>query len=137
VIYNFVSFVCRDRRCPRIFNGSSGARPTRHTRMSNSLLFLPHHTAIKHLPISKVFKPTTVSNLKLFLLQVNLLRAYERTLKMSSSNQAMSGISDTPFDKPVQYTCGDCASKVQLKRGDPIRCVNCGHRVLYKERTNR
>jgi DNA-directed RNA polymerase I, II, and III subunit RPABC4 len=44
---------------------------------------------------------------------------------------------DTTFEKPVQYSCGDCAAKVLLKRGDPIRCVNCGHRVLYKERTNR
>jgi DNA-directed RNA polymerase I, II, and III subunit RPABC4 len=26
---------------------------------------------------------------------------------------------------------------VTLKRGDPIRCKECGYRVLYKERTNR
>lgn len=37
----------------------------------------------------------------------------------------------------TQYLCGDCASKVQLKKGDPIRCKECGHRVLYKERTKR
>jgi DNA-directed RNA polymerase I, II, and III subunit RPABC4 len=35
------------------------------------------------------------------------------------------------------YLCGDCNSKVQLKKGDPIRCKECGHRVLYKERTKR
>ena len=41
-------------------------------------------------------------------------------------------------DGPVtQYLCGECASKVQLKKGDPIRCKECGHRVLYKERTKR
>jgi DNA-directed RNA polymerase subunit RPC12/RpoP len=33
--------------------------------------------------------------------------------------------------------CGDCNAKVPLKRGDPIRCKECGHRVLYKERTKR
>lgn len=37
----------------------------------------------------------------------------------------------------ILYTCGDCSAKVPLKRGDPIRCKECGHRVLYKERTKR
>ena len=37
----------------------------------------------------------------------------------------------------TQYLCGDCNAKVQLKKGDPIRCKECGHRVLYKERTKR
>ncbi|KAJ9627860.1 DNA-directed RNA polymerase core subunit rpc10 [Taxawa tesnikishii (nom. ined.)] len=41
------------------------------------------------------------------------------------------------IDKPVAYLCGDCDTKVTLKRGDPIRCKDCGHRVLYKERTSR
>lgn len=40
-------------------------------------------------------------------------------------------------DALTQYLCGDCNSKVQLKKGDPIRCKECGHRVLYKERTKR
>ncbi|KAF2018672.1 hypothetical protein BU24DRAFT_458424 [Aaosphaeria arxii CBS 175.79] len=39
--------------------------------------------------------------------------------------------------RAVEYTCGDCDSPVALKRGEPIRCKNCGHRVLYKQRTNR
>ena len=39
--------------------------------------------------------------------------------------------------RPVGYLCGDCDAKVYLKRGDPIRCKECGYRVLYKERTNK
>ena len=39
--------------------------------------------------------------------------------------------------RPVQYLCGDCDAKVVLKKGDAIRCKECGYRVLYKERTNR
>ena len=39
--------------------------------------------------------------------------------------------------REVQYLCGDCDSKVSLKKSDPIRCKECGYRVLYKERTNR
>lgn len=52
---------------------------------------------------------------------------------------AISGTGNTFEDtsKPVQYLCGDCDTKVTLKKGDPIRCKECGYRVLYKERTNR
>ncbi|KAF2461125.1 hypothetical protein BDY21DRAFT_361118 [Lineolata rhizophorae] len=39
--------------------------------------------------------------------------------------------------RAVQYACGDCDARVLLRRGDVIRCKECGHRVLYKERTNR
>ncbi|EDU40117.1 hypothetical protein PTRG_00679 [Pyrenophora tritici-repentis Pt-1C-BFP] len=39
--------------------------------------------------------------------------------------------------RAVLYKCGDCDMDVPLKRGEPIRCRNCGHRVLYKQRTNR
>lgn len=35
------------------------------------------------------------------------------------------------------YVCGECSARVPLKRGDQIRCKDCGHRVLYKERTKR
>jgi DNA-directed RNA polymerase I, II, and III subunit RPABC4 len=47
---------------------------------------------------------------------------------------AFSASGDGPA---INYLCGDCNSKVPLKRGDPIRCKECGHRVLYKERTKR
>ena len=39
--------------------------------------------------------------------------------------------------RPVSYLCGDCDTRVTLKKGDAIRCKECGYRVLYKERTNR
>lgn len=62
----------------------------------------------------------------------------------SSSNAAGGGFTITgagstyeDTSKPVQYLCGDCDTKVTLKKGDPIRCKECGYRVLYKERTNR
>ncbi|KAG9232060.1 DNA-directed RNA polymerases I, II, and III subunit RPABC4 [Amylocarpus encephaloides] len=47
------------------------------------------------------------------------------------------GASLTGEGPAINYLCGDCNSKVSLKRGDPIRCKECGHRVLYKERTKR
>lgn len=63
--------------------------------------------------------------------------AYVPPEQNSQTYNASTGI---PFDiaSPVtQYLCGDCNQKVQLKKGDPIRCKECGHRVLYKERTKR
>ncbi|KAJ6083985.1 hypothetical protein N7486_010785 [Penicillium sp. IBT 16267x] len=42
------------------------------------------------------------------------------------------------IDSPsVVYLCGECSARVPIKRGDQIRCKDCGHRVLYKERTKR
>lgn len=57
-----------------------------------------------------------------------------------SGNQgsgAGGAISFEDTTKPVAYLCGDCDAKVILRRGDQIMCRECGHRVLYKERTNR
>lgn len=48
------------------------------------------------------------------------------------------GLAGAAAEGPVaSYVCGECSSKVSLKRGDQIRCKDCGHRVLYKERTKR
>ncbi|KAH8780116.1 DNA directed RNA polymerase [Diaporthe sp. PMI_573] len=37
----------------------------------------------------------------------------------------------------MKYLCGDCGSSTHLRKADPIRCKDCGCRVLYKERTKR
>jgi len=61
----------------------------------------------------------------------------------SSQQQGFGGplnLTGASFDdstRPVQYLCGECDTKVTLKKGDAIRCKECGYRVLYKERTNR
>ncbi|KAK2755942.1 DNA-directed RNA polymerase core subunit rpc10 [Arachnomyces sp. PD_36] len=47
-----------------------------------------------------------------------------------------AGLDATGSEGPlVTYVCGDCDARISLKRGDQIRCKDCGHRVLYKERT--
>lgn len=50
----------------------------------------------------------------------------------ASNNDGNSGGSSVMW-----YTCGDCAVRVPLEKGAPIRCQKCGARVLYKERTKR
>lgn len=37
----------------------------------------------------------------------------------------------------VKYTCGACAHNFSLNKSDPVRCKECGHRVIYKARTKR
>ncbi|KAL9063598.1 MAG: hypothetical protein Q9161_009391 [Pseudevernia consocians] len=57
------------------------------------------------------------------------------TLQPSSSN---FNTTTTDLAGPItQYVCGECNAKVLLKKGDAIRCKECGHRVLNKERTKR
>ncbi|KAL2055944.1 hypothetical protein ABVK25_003586 [Lepraria finkii] len=58
------------------------------------------------------------------------------TLQPQGSNYSTTG-TDLQAGPTTQYLCGHCNSKVQLKKGDAIRCKECGHRVLYKERTKR
>ncbi|KAF2496239.1 hypothetical protein BU16DRAFT_526747 [Lophium mytilinum] len=54
-----------------------------------------------------------------------------------TSTAAATTTTSTGEGRSVDYTCGDCNAAVSLKRGEPIRCRSCGHRVLYKQRTNR
>ena len=35
------------------------------------------------------------------------------------------------------YICGDCHGENELKPRDPIRCRECGYRIMYKKRTRR
>ncbi|RPA78708.1 DNA-directed RNA polymerases I, II, and III subunit RPABC4 [Ascobolus immersus RN42] len=37
----------------------------------------------------------------------------------------------------MNYLCAECGVKVTLVKGEQIRCKECGHRVLYKQRTKR
>ncbi|MCJ1330396.1 DNA-directed RNA polymerase core subunit rpc10 [Thelotrema lepadinum] len=48
-----------------------------------------------------------------------------------------SNFAATSLEPVTQYICGECSTKVQLQKGDQIRCKDCGHRILYKERTKR
>jgi DNA-directed RNA polymerase I, II, and III subunit RPABC4 len=29
----------------------------------------------------------------------------------------------------------ECGKEITMKRGDPVRCRECGYRILYKKRT--
>lgn len=43
----------------------------------------------------------------------------------------------TPTLATMHYLCAECGVKVGINKGEPIRCKECGHRILYKQRTRR
>ncbi|KAK6335497.1 DNA-directed RNA polymerase core subunit rpc10 [Orbilia brochopaga] len=47
------------------------------------------------------------------------------------------GYGDNPRQTAMKYLCADCGKSVTINKGDPIRCKECGFRILYKERTKR
>eukprot|EP00558_Chaetoceros_sp_UNC1202_P006952 CAMPEP_0197238786 /NCGR_PEP_ID=MMETSP1429-20130617/5305_1 /TAXON_ID=49237 /ORGANISM="Chaetoceros sp., Strain UNC1202" /LENGTH=65 /DNA_ID=CAMNT_0042698041 /DNA_START=57 /DNA_END=254 /DNA_ORIENTATION=- len=50
---------------------------------------------------------------------------------------SQSGGSGIPIMRGVEYRCGDCGARNVIKGGDPVRCRQCGFRILYKVRTKR
>jgi DNA-directed RNA polymerases I, II, and III subunit RPABC4 len=48
-----------------------------------------------------------------------------------------SSASGIPLRSGVEYRCGDCGARNIIKGGDPVRCRQCGFRILYKTRTKR
>ncbi|KIY70888.1 hypothetical protein CYLTODRAFT_419289 [Cylindrobasidium torrendii FP15055 ss-10] len=39
--------------------------------------------------------------------------------------------------KDMQYLCADCNATNEIRPREPIRCKECGHRIMYKKRTTR
>ncbi|GAA5879914.1 hypothetical protein JCM16303_004397 [Sporobolomyces ruberrimus] len=37
----------------------------------------------------------------------------------------------------IEYSCADCAANNEIKAREPIRCRECGCRVMYKKRIKR
>ncbi|KAI0676865.1 DNA directed RNA polymerase [Trametes maxima] len=42
-----------------------------------------------------------------------------------------------PPRQEMEYLCADCGAKNEIRSREPIRCRECGHRIMYKKRTNR
>jgi len=59
---------------------------------------------------------------------------------MNAAQTTTTGTNATtaiPIMRGVEYRCGDCGAKNLIKGGDPVRCRQCGFRILYKTRTKR
>ena len=55
----------------------------------------------------------------------------------ATSTGAAAAAPMIPIARGVEYRCGDCGAKNNIKGGDPVRCRQCGFRILYKMRTKR
>ncbi|KAH9943070.1 uncharacterized protein BXZ73DRAFT_97132 [Epithele typhae] len=42
-----------------------------------------------------------------------------------------------PERKETSYLCADCNLSNDIRPREPIRCRECGHRIMYKKRTTR
>ncbi len=51
--------------------------------------------------------------------------------------QGGSSVQPQAINKPMVYVCGSCHKENEIKPKDPIRCIDCDHRILYKKRTKR
>ncbi|KAI0650020.1 DNA directed RNA polymerase [Trametes meyenii] len=51
------------------------------------------------------------------------------------SNNGFQGVA--PPRQEMEYLCADCGAKNEIRSREPIRCRECGHRIMYKKRTNR
>ncbi|KZT62389.1 hypothetical protein CALCODRAFT_426223 [Calocera cornea HHB12733] len=37
----------------------------------------------------------------------------------------------------LEYLCADCGAKNHILPRQPIKCMECGHRIMYKKRTKK
>nr|XP_034372705.1 DNA-directed RNA polymerases I, II, and III subunit RPABC4 isoform X2 [Arvicanthis niloticus] len=91
------------------------------------------------------------------ILEVNLGQNQERHLALKYSRAARRGSTLLPSERlgsraltmdaqkdvqppkqqPMIYICGECHTENEIKSRDPIRCRECGYRIMYKKRTKR
>ncbi|KAF7299616.1 DNA-directed RNA polymerase I [Mycena chlorophos] len=52
-------------------------------------------------------------------------------------NRGQAGGLAPPQKELMEYSCADCGATNEIKSREPIRCRECGHRIMYKKRTRR
>ncbi|KAL3277182.1 hypothetical protein HHI36_012533 [Cryptolaemus montrouzieri] len=53
------------------------------------------------------------------------------------SDQPSSSKESAALKTPMVYICGECHNENEIRPRDPIRCRECGYRIMYKKRTKR
>jgi len=57
---------------------------------------------------------------------------------IQSQSQSQGGNKEQSVSKqPMVYICGECHNENEIRARDPIRCRECGYRIMYKKRTKR
>ena len=102
------------------------------------LLRISIHCHPNHDP-SLSLQGTLLKGPQYYIQLVDMSREVYAPPSLSAPSASLAGPSSesTGAGPATTYLCGECNSKVGLVKGEPIRCKECGHRVLYKERTKR
>ncbi|KAF4574811.1 DNA-directed RNA polymerases I, II, and III subunit RPABC4 [Pleurotus pulmonarius] len=61
---------------------------------------------------------------------------------MNQAKDTQGNTGTTAYNPPSRqeamgYICADCGAKNEIRAREPIRCRECGHRIMYKKRTTR
>ncbi|XP_055100188.1 DNA-directed RNA polymerases I, II, and III subunit RPABC4-like [Symphalangus syndactylus] len=43
----------------------------------------------------------------------------------------------TPKQQPMACNCRECHTENDMKSSNPVKCGECGYRIIYKKRTER
>ncbi|GAU99258.1 hypothetical protein RvY_10288 [Ramazzottius varieornatus] len=110
------------------------------TRLVADWTFLEHTP--KSVPLARV-KVTEVR--RLTLPGINMADTDNQSTVTGSASKSSRDSRREPMDtglteedkKPVVYICGECHRENPIRGREPIRCQECGYRILYKKRTKR
>ncbi|KAJ7283821.1 DNA-directed RNA polymerase I [Mycena rebaudengoi] len=64
------------------------------------------------------------------------MSAQQSTNPPQSGRYGAPGFAPAPREA-MEYSCADCGATNEIKSREPIRCRECGHRIMYKKRTKR
>jgi len=56
---------------------------------------------------------------------------------IQSQSQSQGNKEQSVSKQPMVYICGECHNENEIRSRDPIRCRECGYRIMYKKRTKR
>ncbi|CBY15019.1 unnamed protein product [Oikopleura dioica] len=58
-------------------------------------------------------------------------------MSMQGGSTPGRGLTLDEGPRMMEYICGECHFNQEVKPKDPVRCRECGYRILYKKRTRR
>ena len=70
------------------------------------------------------------ANFRFVFLVPKLFNRVESNMEGNAQNAASQ-------KQAMIYICGECHAENEIKARDPIRCRECGYRMMYKKRTKR
>uniref|UniRef100_A0A915CM84 DNA-directed RNA polymerases I, II, and III subunit RPABC4 n=1 Tax=Ditylenchus dipsaci TaxID=166011 RepID=A0A915CM84_9BILA len=61
--------------------------------------------------------------------------SFTRRTSGAASSLSTSNVPAAPELAAMTYICSDCHGETEIRAKDPIRCLECGYKILYKKRS--